>query len=126
MRAVRSFRDLVVWQRAVELTVAIYQVEKEFPNEERFGLTSQIRRASVSVASNIAEGHGRNSIGEFRQFLGVARGSNFEVQTQLILSRKLELAGEKSLGICESLSDEIERMLVALSASLDKAAKSSL
>ena len=125
MRAVRSFRDLLVWQRAVELTVAVYHLTREFPSDERYGLTSQIRRASVSVASNIAEGHGRNSTGEFRQFLGMARGSNFEVQTQLILSRKLDLGGNKRLTLCEGLSDEIERMLVALSASIDGAARGS-
>ena len=110
MRAVRSFRDLLVWQRAVELTVAVYHLTREFPSDERYGLTSQIRRACVSVASNIAEGHGRNSTGEFRQFLGVARGSNFEVQTQLILSRRLQFGGDERLCVCEGLSAEVEKM----------------
>lgn len=120
MRAVRSFRDLIVWQRSVELTVAVYELTREFPREEIYGLTSQIRRACVSVASNIAEGHGRNSTGEFRQFLGVARGSNFEVQTQLILSRRLKFGGNDGLGACEGLSAEVEKMLVALAATLGK------
>jgi len=110
MRAVRSFRDLIVWQLAVELTVAVYGLTRDFPREEIYGLTSQIRRACVSVASNIAEGHGRNSTGEFRQFLGVARGSNFEVQTQLILSRRLQFGGDERLCVCEGLSAEVEKM----------------
>ena len=118
MRAVRSFRDLIVWQRAVELTVAVYGLTRDFPREEIYGLTSQIRRACVSVSSNIAEGHGRNSTGEFRQFLGVARGSNFEVQTQLILSRRLQFGGDERLCVCEGLSAEVEKMLVAFVATL--------
>jgi four helix bundle protein len=77
----QSFRDLQVWQRAIQLTVAVYRMTQDFPREELYGLTSQIRRSAVSVASNIAEGQGRLSRGEFRQFLGIARGSNFEVQT---------------------------------------------
>jgi four helix bundle protein len=71
---VRSFRDLIVWQRAMQLTVAIYRLTQKFPREEIYGLTSQIRCAAVSVPSNIAEGQGRLSTGEFRQFLGIARG----------------------------------------------------
>jgi four helix bundle protein len=66
------FRDLVVWQRAMQLTVAIYRLTKEFPREELYGLTSQIRRSAVSVPSNIAEGQGRFTVGEFKQFLGIA------------------------------------------------------
>ena len=70
MAAVKSFRDLLVWQRAIELSVGVYKFSTGFPREEIYGLTSQIRRASVSVASNIAEGQGRNSAREFRQFSG--------------------------------------------------------
>lgn len=81
MAAVASFRDLLVWERAIESSLAIYQLSGEFPREEIYGLTSQMRRASVSIASDIAEGQGRGSPGEFRQFLGVARGSNLELQT---------------------------------------------
>ena len=69
----QSFRDLVVWQRAIQLTVAIYRLTQDFPREELYGLTSQIRRAAVSLPSNIAEGHGRLNSNEFRQFLGIAR-----------------------------------------------------
>jgi len=118
MRAVRSFRDLIVWQRAVELAVAVYGLTQEFPREEMYGLTSQIRRACVSVASNIAEGQGRNTTGEFRQFLGVARGSNFEVQTQLILSRRLRFGRDERLCVCQGLSAEVVKMVVAFAATL--------
>src|SRR3974390_2332590 len=70
----QSFRDLVVWQRAMQLTVAVYKLTQEFPREEQYGLTGQIRRSVVSIPSNIAEGQGRRSAGEFRQFLGIAKG----------------------------------------------------
>jgi four helix bundle protein len=74
-----SFKDLVVWQRAVQLSLAIYKLTSSFPDSERFGLTNQLRRASVSIASNIAEGYGKVSRGEYLLFLGHARGSNFEL-----------------------------------------------
>lgn len=82
---VESYRDLKVWQRAIQMTLAIYRVTTGFPKEEMFGLTSQLRRAAVSVPSNIAEGYGRGTKGEYKQFLAMARGSNLEVQTQLFL-----------------------------------------
>ena len=84
-----SFRDLVVWQRAIQLTTAIYKLTSSFPSTECFGLTNQLRRAAVSVASNIPEGHGRVTRGEYIQFLGHARGSNCEVETQLVIVRAL-------------------------------------
>jgi four helix bundle protein len=83
----QAFRDLQVWQRSMQLTIAVYKLTHEFPREEMFGLTSQIRRSAVSLPSNIAEGQGRLTPGEFRQFLGIARGSNFELQTQLEIAR---------------------------------------
>ena len=86
---VQSFRDLVVWQKSIETTVIIYRLTKEFPRDEIYGLSSQIRRAAVSMPSNIAEGHGRLGTNEYRHFLGIARGSNFEVQTQLEIVRRL-------------------------------------
>jgi four helix bundle protein len=115
---VESFRDLIVWQRSIELSVAIYKSSMTFPREEVYGLTSQIRRASVSVASNIAEGQGRNSVGEFRQFLGIARGSNLEVQTQLVIASKLGFGHPAAIANCESLSIEVGRMLNGLMNSL--------
>jgi len=99
----KSFQDLLVWQRAIELTTDIYRLTESFPKSEMYGLTSQIRRAAVSIASNIAEGCGRGSKREFRQFLIVARGSNCELQTQLIIARNLDLAQEGRIAISESL-----------------------
>ena len=109
----QSFRDLVVWQRAMQLTVAIYRLTQKFPREETYGLTSQIRRSAVSVPSNIAEGHGRLNTGEYRQFLGIARGSNFELQTQLEIARALKFGDPKLLDEAESLSHEVGKMLYA-------------
>jgi four helix bundle protein len=108
----------------MELTVQIYELTQGFPKEEIYGLTSQLRRASVSVASNIAEGRGRISQGEFRQFLGTAQGSNFEVQTQIEVCRRLRLGNEVSLNKAEKLSVEVGKMLSSLITSLQLKAKS--
>ena len=110
----QSFRKLLVWQRSMQLTVAVYQLTREFPREEIYGLTSQIRRAAVSIPSNIAEGHGRLSGGEYRQFLGIARGSNFELQTQLEIARALEFGKPELLTEAENLSHEVGKMLYAI------------
>src|SRR5258708_4360258 len=118
MAAVESFRDLLVWQRSIELSVSVYKLSASFPREEIYGLTSQIRRAAVSVASNIAEGQGRNSVGEFRQFLGVARGSNLEAQTQLVIAGRLGFGHADYLTSCEAVSIEVGRMLNGLMKSL--------
>jgi four helix bundle protein len=115
---VQSFRDLLVWQRSIQLTVAIYNLTKGFPREELFGLTSQIRRSAVSVPSNIAEGHGRLSTGEYRQFLGIARGSNFEVQTQLELARALNLGNSALVDQAEGLSHEVGKMISGILTSI--------
>ena len=77
----QNYHDLIVWQRAIDLTVCIYKLTQAFPRHELYGLTSQMRRASISTASNIAEGRGRITPGEFRQFLGIAQGSTYELQT---------------------------------------------
>jgi len=113
-----SFKDLVVWQRAVQLTLEIYKVTAIFPATEHFGLISQLRRASVSVASNIAEGYGRSSKGEYVLFLGHARGSTFEVQTQLTIAAALGFGSEQSLKLAQNLSEEVSRMLVAMMTAL--------
>jgi four helix bundle protein len=89
MSGLRSFRELVVWQKSVDLAEKVYLATKGFPKEELFGLTSQMRRAAVSIPSNIAEGQSRNSTGEFLQFLGIARGSLAELETQIELARRL-------------------------------------
>jgi four helix bundle protein len=84
-----SFHDLRVWRASVRFVVQIYRVTRSFPSHERFGLTAQLQRAAVSVPSNIAEGHGRITSGEWIQFLGHARGSVYELETQLIVAREL-------------------------------------
>jgi four helix bundle protein len=118
-----SYKDLIVWQRAVELSLATYELTSAFPASEQFGLTNQLRRASVSVASNVAEGYGKNSKGQYLQFLGHARGSNFEVQTQLAISERLRYGKPESHRKAESLSQEVSKMLVALMARLEKIAE---
>jgi four helix bundle protein len=114
----QAFRDLQVWQRAIQLTVVIYRLTQSFPREEIYGLSSQIRRAAVSVPSNIAEGQGRLSVGEFRQFLGIARGSNYELQTQLEIARSLGFGNSTMIEEAEGLSHEVGKMLYALLESL--------
>jgi four helix bundle protein len=86
---VKNYKDIVVWQKAIELVIEIYRVTAHFPREEMYGLTSQLRRAAVSIPSNIAEGQGRATKGEFIQFLGHARGSLCEVDTQILIARRL-------------------------------------
>jgi four helix bundle protein len=115
---VESYRDLKVWQRAIQMTLAIYRLTTVFPKEEMFGLTSQIRRASVSVASNIAEGYGRGSKGEYKQFLAMARGSNLEVQTQLFIAPELGYGNPIQLKTADDLSNEVSKMLNSLMAKL--------
>ena len=100
------------------MTVCVYGLTKTFPQDELYGLTSQLRRASVSVASNIAEGRGRMTDGEFRQFLGMAQGSTYEVQTQLLLVRRLKLGNEEMVKRAENLCIETSKMLGAFIQSL--------
>jgi four helix bundle protein len=116
--AARSFRELVVWQKSIDLASAVYSMTRDFPRDELYGITSQIRRCAVSVPSNIAEGQGRMSTGEFRQFLGIARGSSFELQTQLEIARRLGFGNLKSMDKAEALSHEIGKMLSAILARL--------
>ena len=115
----QAFQDLLVWQRAMEMTVTIYDATGAFPREEMYGLTSQLRRAAVSVTSNIAEGRGRISQGEFRQFLGIAQGSNYEVQTQLLVAKQLQMGEPEQLSKAEKLSIEVAKMLSSFIASLE-------
>jgi len=110
----QSFRDLHVWQRALELTTAVYRLTQLFPREEAFGLTAQMRRCAISIPSNLAEGHGRMSSREFKRFLLIARGSNCELQTQLEVTRALALGDPQLLSRVQNLSYEVEKMLVAL------------
>jgi four helix bundle protein len=114
----QDFQDLTVWQRAMELSEAVYNLTKTFPKEEIYGLTSQLRRASVSIASNIAEGRGRATDRDFKQFLNIALGSNYEVHTQLLLTRRLKIGDEEMRKKAESLCIETSKMLGAFIQSL--------
>jgi four helix bundle protein len=109
-----SFKELVAWQRAIEMTLAVYKLTATFPDSESFGLVNQLRRASVSVASNIAEGYGRSTRGEYVLFLGHARGSIGEVQTQLIIAKGLGFGSPQFLQEAEDLANEVGRMLVVM------------
>jgi four helix bundle protein len=114
----QDFHELTVWRRAIDLTVCIYKLTQRFPKEEMYGLVSQLRRASVSVASNIAAGRGRLNPAEFRQFLGIALGSTFEVQTQLVVARRLNLGSEKAIDEAEALGNQVSKMLTSFSQKL--------
>lgn len=122
-RKISSYRDLVGWQKSVELVTAVYAVTSNFPRQEVFGLTSQLRRCAVSVPSNIAEGQGSATKGEFIQFLSHARGSLFELETQLCIASKLGyLSPDQTRGL-ESQAREVARILNGLLTSLGVAGR---
>lgn len=115
----QSHRDLKVWQIALDLTESLYRLSSDWPKHEQYGLVSQIRRASVSIAANIAEGAGRRTTGEFIQFVGIARGSLAEVETLLIIARRL---GYIEDAVCKALLQdifELGRMTTGLIQSLE-------
>ena len=114
----QSFKDLNAWRKAIALTLAIYKLTESFPQSERYGLTDQLRRAAVSIASNIAEGYGRSTRGEYLQFLGHARGSNCEVETQFVIVAALGLGLESNRAIAEKLCADVSRLLRGLMQSL--------
>lgn len=106
------FKNLKVWQQGMELVTEIYRVSKEFPDYEKFGLISQIRRSAVSFVSNIAEGTGRGSEKDFNLFLGYALGSLFELETQLIISKNLNFLSETDFISLSAKVEEIQRMTI--------------
>ena len=108
-----SHKDSIAWQKGMEVARAIYKATRHFPSEERFGLTNQIRRAAVSVPSNIAEGKGRLTSGELLQFLGIARGSTLELQTQLDLAASLGFGDAAELAAIQLMVSEEIRILNA-------------
>ena len=117
-RGIQNYRDLAVWQKAIALSVACYRVTSEFPKDEMYGMTAQIRRASVSVAANIAEGHGREHTRTFVQFLRISQGSLKELETHLILAEQVGLLTSGKVQPLFASSDEVGRMLRALIRSL--------
>ncbi|MFZ3210238.1 MAG: four helix bundle protein [Terriglobales bacterium] len=117
-RLARSYRDLLVWQKAKGLAVEIYRHTERFPSSETYGLRNQLRRAGVSVASNIAEGQGRLTKGEFRQFLGHARGSVLEIDTQLAIAFELGYLNKTQYELLEQKAYEVLGLLNRLLTSL--------
>ena len=111
---IQSFRDLVAWQKAVDLCQAVYEVSNRFPENERFGLVIQMRRAAVSVPSNIAEGYGRRSRGDYVRFLNVALGSLYELETQTVIAIRLEFVSGDDLADSMNLIRDVDRLLNAL------------
>ena len=109
-----NYKELKVWHKAVDLAEMVYQLTSEYPKEEKFGLVSQLRRATISVSSNIAEGAGRNTDGEFRQMLGIAYGSICEVETQLIISNRMAIISNEKFENLSSAVEEIQKMLYSL------------
>jgi len=110
----KAFRDLIVWQKGMELTTLIYLLTEAFPKHEIYGLTSQMRRAAVSIPSNIAEGSARGSKKDFCQFVRIALGSSYELQTQIQVARNLGFASEIKLAAAEALCIEVSKMLKGL------------
>jgi four helix bundle protein len=117
---VQSFRDLSVWKKSMQMAVTVYRLTEGFPREEIYGLTSQMRRAAVSIPSNIAEGYGRLGSNEYKQFLGIARGSNFELQTQLEIARALGKGDAKLVDEAEGLSHEVGKMIYGILGAIGK------
>lgn len=118
-----SYKDLLVYQKAYKLTLAVYQVTKKYPKEEIFGLVSQMRRSAVSIPCNIAEGYRRGHRREYIQFLHIARGSCGEIETLLSLSKDLGFIDPKNFDALYREQDEVSRMLYALTRSLIKVGK---
>ncbi len=118
MSKVKSYRELIVWQKSVELAKKIYVLTQHFPKEEMYGLTSQLRRGSVSICCNIAEGQARNSTGEFKQFLGISKGSLAELETLLLLSREMQLMEASEYQVLSDSCEEINKLLNGLLKSL--------
>jgi four helix bundle protein len=123
---VRSYRDLIVWQRAYDLSLAVYRATREFPKDEVYGLRSQIRRAAISIPSNIAEGYGRRTTAEYMRALNIAYGSNCELETQLSLAADLDYIDRTAAGKLGQQTAEVERMLTALRRALARRSSSSL
>ena len=115
---VKSYRELIVWQKGIRLAVLVYERSKTFPREDLYGLTSQLRRAAIAIPSKIAEGTGRLSTPDYRHYFGMARGSNFELQTQLTIARQLGIGDAGQISMAEDLSEEVGRMIFATIRSL--------
>ena len=114
MKHVKTFEDLIIWQKSIVLTKQIYTITRKFPKEEIYGLSNQLRRASVSVASNIAEGYGRITRNDYKRFLSFSFGSTFEIQTQLVICIEIGIINNEDFNESMMLSKEISAMLHAI------------
>lgn len=119
MKNQHNIRKLKIWSDSIELAVDLYKVSETLPKEEKFGLVSQMNRSAVSIASNIAEGAGRNSTGEFKQFLGIASGSANELFTQLVIASKLKYITTDTLELFEDRIDKLQRSMFNFSKTLE-------
>ncbi len=113
------YKELKVWQKAIDLAVEVYRITEKLPKDERFGLIGQMNRSAVSIPSNIAEGAGRNTDKDFNNFLGVALGSSFELDTQLVISNKLEYVNDQDFQKTEKKLEHLQNMIVKLKISLN-------
>jgi four helix bundle protein len=116
-----NYKELIVWKKSIELAVKVYQETQNYPKSETFGLTAQTRRSAVSIASNLAEGAGRNSKKDFVNFIGMATASSCELETQLILAHRFSLLNDPALDDLRNLITEIQKMNWSLKRSLLKA-----
>lgn len=109
-----SYRDLVVWQQAMDLAVAVYETTRTWPKDELYGLTSQARRAATSVPANIAEGYGRENVGSYQQFLRIAQGSLKELETHLLIAQRIGIASRDGIGPLLISSESVGKLLQLL------------
>ena len=116
--SLQSFKELTVWQKSIALVKEVYRVTESFPKSELYGLVSQMRRASISIPSNISEGYKRKNIGEYIQFLSIADASAAELETQLIISK--DLYSQITFTRVESLLEEVQKMLITMIKSLSR------
>ncbi|HET6427791.1 MAG TPA: four helix bundle protein [Phycisphaerae bacterium] len=120
MGEIRGYKDLIAWQKAMDLVVLVYRLTASFPREERFGLTAQARKAVISVPSNIAEGYGRSSKRDYMRFLEIARGSANELETELLAAKLLKMGTASEFPPVFDLTNEVQRVVSGLILSLDR------
>ena len=121
MSNVKSYKDLLIWQKGIQIVILTYKIAKQFPSEEMYALTSQVKRAAVSIPSNIAEGYGRNGDKSLNHFLNISRGSLYELETQLLIAKGLDFITSSNMSSFEkinSLIEEESKMINAFSAKL--------
>lgn len=110
MGEIKSFKDLKIWQQSMELVLIVYKMSEAFPETERYGLTSQVRRSAVSIPSNIAEGYGRRSKNDYKRFLQISQGSLYELETQLILANQLKFISTEEINEVATRMEAISKM----------------